>query len=772
MLNTPIKQVRIDRLSLKLTNILVTFFIVLFLSCFVAQGVNAEQILLTDNFTTDQSLNSSLWQTNGPYGSLLCNAIRSVIAVPSFALVNTDPSFSNSGMCINSVNNPYQMSSLETVSSFSTPITVQVQVAATQSGGTAFAMWIDNVDKHTIVGFSGVLNPNAPKYGIWSDHTGLFGVNLIASSPQLNTIYQLTISINAAGDNTLSVSSNGQTLGSVSEQSLGVGSLKIILAQYEIDQSSSGTGPNQAYWKSISITNPNSPVTPTDASLPTPNTSPTTSTVSPTPPQSTSSRETVTPTPSISSPLPSPSVSISPNPSQTKPTTIPDTAMPFQLEVLVVAVIAAFVFSIITVIIYRNKKERTKQVKNQLTQEVDNSRAKLHTRNLFLVPLVIAAFSTGLSNSIISLFATDIATTFFGSYTTVAVSAVSQLNTINMVAEFIAALVLSVLVVKFRHKRLFLAGTIFLTVSALGGYFAPTLQVFQFFFALEGVGSLIISIIAATIIADSLPAEKRAKAIGYLFSIGAAVTLIMIPLVGVITEMGGWRSGLIALVLPISLLVLVLSLFMLPSAPLKKDQSPKVNPYIEGFRQILKNRSAAACLIANLLTVAGTEVAIFALAFYRIEFSASRQLTVMIYELSIVLFLLAPLVSGWFVAKYGAKRVALLTTFLAACFTAIFFFVSNLWLAITLDMMHVWFAAMALPAFAILVLEQIPKYRGTLFSLNSLFNTLGKVLAPSIGGTLLIFSSGIYGAVGVALGGMTIMGCIIIFFLVNNSKQN
>ena len=113
-----IKRVRIDRLSLKLTNILATLLIVLFLSCFVAQGVNAEQVLLTDNFTTDQSLNSSLWQTNGVYGSLLCNAIRSAIAVPSFALVNTDPSFSSAGMCINSVNNPYQMSSLETVRFF------------------------------------------------------------------------------------------------------------------------------------------------------------------------------------------------------------------------------------------------------------------------------------------------------------------------------------------------------------------------------------------------------------------------------------------------------------------------------------------------------------------------------------------------------------------------------------------------------------------------------------------------------------------------------
>jgi len=79
-------------------------------------------------------------------------------------------------------------------------------------------------------------------------------------------------------------------------------------------------------------------------------------------------------------------------------------------------------------------------------------------------------------------------------------------------------------------------------------------------------------------------------------------------------------------------------------------------------------------------------------------------------------------------------------------------------------MAHVWFAAMAIPAFAILILELIPQYRATLFSLNSLFNNLGKVLAPLIGGILLVASSGFYGAVGIALAGTTIIGCLILLF--------
>ncbi len=390
----------------------------------------------------------------------------------------------------------------------------------------------------------------------------------------------------------------------------------------------------------------------------------------------------------------------------------------------------------------------------------------------FLGTLAIAMFSTGLANAILALFATDMAKTFFGTTTAVGVGSITQLSTINMTAEVIGALVLSVLVIKYRKKRLLFVGTSFIAASAVGSYLAPSLLMLQLFYALEGVGSVIISIMAMTLIADSLPPNQRAKVISYLFSIGSAVTLILIPIVGVVTQMGGWHLSFLTLALPISIAGLVLTLYLVPSRQVQKqDAAAKRNPYVEGFRQILKNRSATAVIIANLLTIAGTEVAVFAIAFYRIQFEAPREVTIMIYEVSIVLFILAPLVSSRLIPRFGAKKIALVTTFLAACFTGIFFFVPNMLLALTLDMMHVWFAAMALPAFAVLVLEQMPKYRATLFSLNSFFNNIGKVLAPLIGGTLLIFSSGTYGIVGLALGGTTVMGCLILFFAVKDYRD-
>jgi hypothetical protein len=61
---------------------------------------------------------------------------------------------------------------------------------------------------------------------------------------------------------------------------------------------------------------------------------------------------------------------------------------------------------------------------------------------------------------------------------------------------------------------------------------------------------------------------------------------------------------------------------------------------------------------------------------------------------------------------------------------------------------------------------------GTLFSLNSILNYVGKTIAPAIGGALLIVSSGMYGLIGLVLGGMTLIGCLIILLLVKGRERH
>jgi predicted MFS family arabinose efflux permease len=394
-------------------------------------------------------------------------------------------------------------------------------------------------------------------------------------------------------------------------------------------------------------------------------------------------------------------------------------------------------------------------------------------KQMFIPALAFAYFSAGISNSVISLFAVDIAKTFLGSSSGVSVGVTSQLNTFNAVSIIVSAIMLSFLAVRFQHRFLFLGGIVFVVVSAVGSFFAPNLLSLQLFYALEGGGSIIIWIMAATLIGDSLPPEKKAKAISYLLSMGAAASLLTILLVNFVTSSGGWRANFLFLILPISVAALVFASFFLPSKPREKNTPIQDNPYLKGFKQILTNKSATACLFTNLLTVVSGQVAIFAIAFYRTRFALPREWTIVIYATATAIFVVAPLISGRLVNRVGAKRLAVTSISLAAICLILFFFVSNLYAAIVIDMLHVWFGASSIPAFIYLALEQTPKHRGTMMALNSLFNNAGNALAPAIGGIMLVVTSGFYGAIGIVYGTMTFIGVAVLLFLVkDNTKTN
>lgn len=173
-------------------------------------------------------------------------------------------------------------------------------------------------------------------------------------------------------------------------------------------------------------------------------------------------------------------------------------------------------------------------------------------KRLFLPSLAIAVFSAGISNAVITLLAVDIAKTYFGYSGPAGVAAVSQLTTINAAAEITFAILLSVLTVRFRYKPLLLIGMALVVASAVGSFLAPTLLSLAFFLAVEGGGSIVVSIIAFTLVGDFLPAEKRAKAIGYIVSASSVATLIVALLVGFIAGFGGWRYTFLLLALPIS----------------------------------------------------------------------------------------------------------------------------------------------------------------------------------------------------------------------------
>ena len=238
----------------------------------VARGASNSP-LLQDDFTQDTSLNSSLWQINGPVGSLVG---------PDDAGVNQillAPAFSPAGMTIAQINGSQEYGTIESIADFTPPFTVTGIVEGIISNGHTFGLAISTQDASTGVLVYGNVNstncsslgncgdpntcgnpanpsipPNQCYYGLdvkvgqagkWSHVAKLY------LTPSVNVTYTLQISVNAAGDAQYSASQAGQVLGQGTAQ-VGTGPFYVIMEQVE-GSPVAKPGPNEAIWMSVAV---------------------------------------------------------------------------------------------------------------------------------------------------------------------------------------------------------------------------------------------------------------------------------------------------------------------------------------------------------------------------------------------------------------------------------------------------------------------------------------------------------------------------------------
>jgi len=386
--------------------------------------------------------------------------------------------------------------------------------------------------------------------------------------------------------------------------------------------------------------------------------------------------------------------------------------------------------------------------------------AEKESQGRLLVPaMVIGTMSVSVSITMLQLFLVDIGATF-----NVSVGVASQLATVNHAGEFFSALLMGVLAVRFRYKPLMLAGMLFVLFSAIGSFFAPDFSTMQFFFVLEGIGTVMFGVMSFTLIGDVFAPQKRAKAVSYLMAALFAMALVSFPLSGFIANVAGWRFNFVLQMLPISLAGLVLAFFIVPSKLHKQTAVVGKSSFVESFRQVLTDKSATACLVAKVLAAAASTRLIFSIAFYQERFFVSRDFTVVVSMATFAVFVVGSLVAGRLTNRFGAKPVTVTAALLAAVFLMAFFFIPNLLASLVFNFLTVWFASIGVTSSTCLALAQVPKSRGTMMSLNSAVEALGTTIGPAVGGALLVLLPEFYGGVGLALGGMLAASAVILFF--------
>ncbi len=386
--------------------------------------------------------------------------------------------------------------------------------------------------------------------------------------------------------------------------------------------------------------------------------------------------------------------------------------------------------------------------------------AKKAPGRLFIPAVVLPFFATFMANGIIILLLTDITTTFFGSATPTTLGIAGQLSTFNSATEAIFSVLMGFLAIRFRHKPLFLTGVLLIAISALGNFLAPTFMIMQIFFALEGIGTVLVAITGYSLLGDILPSDKKTKAVSYT----VAATYLSVTsgslIIGYITSLGGWRYSFLLYALPIAITCLIMAYFGIP----KKSQDPPVTKenYIKNFRQVLLNKSAFSCLISQLPFV-GSIVGIYVIAFYQYRFSISTSFASVILVVCGLLMIIGSLVAGRVVDKFGRRRTTILCFLVDAVTLTAVFQMSNLWAALIFNFVHVFFVGAAISAFNCLAIDQIPQSRSTMMSMTNLFSKIGNTIAAAVSGFVLVVTSS-FQLTGIVFGFMTFAIVAILSF--------
>jgi len=386
------------------------------------------------------------------------------------------------------------------------------------------------------------------------------------------------------------------------------------------------------------------------------------------------------------------------------------------------------------------------------------TKEKVSTGSLFLPSLAISNFATGPLGVLITLLLIDIALSF-----EVSLGVMGQINTLSSVVSVVFALVMGILSVRFRHKSLLIIGLLCVGVSASGCFLASNFNLMLVSYSFSGVGTAMVFPMAITLVGEHRPLERRGSAVGWIIAAGSMSYLIGAPAISFISDIGGWRLTLLGFVIPISLASLFLALIGLPSPSRKQITINKIS-YLGNFKGVLLNISAAACLAGNVLRTASfVAIVLYGISFFRQRFLVSTDFASLIIIGAALCYTLGSLVAGRLVNKFGRKSLTVLTALLAGIFIIAFVYLPNLWLSLALNFLGTWFSGMASSAANSLALEQAPRFRGTMMSINSAALSLGNALGSALGGLALVLFN--YEVMGSILGAMGIVAAMIFYLL-------
>jgi predicted MFS family arabinose efflux permease len=381
---------------------------------------------------------------------------------------------------------------------------------------------------------------------------------------------------------------------------------------------------------------------------------------------------------------------------------------------------------------------------------------------LFIPSVVLPFLATFMENGILILLLSSITVTFFGAANPSTIGLAGQLSTVNSLAEAVVAFLIGFLAIKFKHKTLFLAGITCIAVSAVGNFFAPSFTVMAAFFALEGAGSVIVTVVGLSLIGDVVSAKNKSKAVSYTQFSFYLSSVIGPPIVGFLTSLGGWRWSFLFYAVPIAVVSLIIAQIGIPKNPINQKESSLKIDYVAAFKSVLTNRSAVFCLLGQLLLL-GSVVGMYVMAVWQQNYGLTLAQSSAILMLSGGTIGLGGLFAGRIIDRIGKKKAAIIFFSLDAILLVTVFQTTDLWSGIIINTLHTFVIGAAFASLSCLSLDQIPQSRSTMMAMTSLFSKLGNTVAAALASFLLL-TLGSYNIMGIAFGLMALTTAATLLF--------
>lgn len=373
---------------------------------------------------------------------------------------------------------------------------------------------------------------------------------------------------------------------------------------------------------------------------------------------------------------------------------------------------------------------------------------------MVLPTLIIAISSIDPPALIVSISLIEVALAFG-----VSVSLAGQIRSIGSILAIIAALAMGVLSVRYDYKTLLLGGLLINLVSALCCTFAPSFTLLVICFAVMGLVTSLVTPMVFSYIGEFYSGERRSQVVGTLASLRSVSYLVMVQLIGLVVGNWSWREAFLFLVVPMTFLGIVLSLKVLPSV--SSSETVSGMNFLEGYRGVLASKSALACILGNLMAggawVGG--VVVYTVTYLREVFLLSRSDASNIFSGLVVVLLVGNYLGGLLAKRFGNKRVLVSGSFLTGILIVCYMNAPNIQLTVVIAAVMSLAAGIILTCANTLILGQVPRYRGTVLSVNSAAVQLGVALGAMFGGLILYFYS--WGMMGVVLGAMHIIASIV-----------